>query len=53
MSEHGQRGDDDDVDDGVNVKDEEFEDDEDFDDDEVAGEGNRIVGGGPRPWSST
>ncbi len=35
---------DDDVSDGVNVKDEEFDDDEDFDD-EVAGEGNRIVGG--------
>ena len=31
--------------DGVNVKDETFDDDDDFDDDEVGGEGNRIVGG--------
>lgn len=46
MSDHDDVSDDDadDVDDGVNVKDEEFDDDEDFDD-EVAGEGNRIVGG--------
>ena len=45
MSEHDDRDGEDVDDDGVNVKDEAFDDDEDFDDDEVAGEGNRIVGG--------